>query len=346
MSFHELIPQKSHVNVYYPGAANCTGTTVCDSNTKVFTCTGCDWHFTDVPCKNGCPSQPACSGIDGNTCPQLGSNISYSFATDHDVCLRDSITSEPLVECIYDSTSFDYNDVIKYRDTFCSGNCDNSSNFNEILMPTFCFQDTTVCPVIPGSDTPLNKCPKILSNLSGAMSGNPGADCMDWAIKNPSISDTAMNQYCSLGSVKSNGSNSVCNCINRSQSAVFNYINPNLGKQVDSSCWFIPCANPQAFLVPSKLNNKNCDSTVCSQINKIISSVPTRLTKAQLQNEIGCTITATPITVAAPVNSVNPNTGLSSTDSDTSSSWWIIILIIVLLFVILMIILLFVFLGS
>jgi hypothetical protein len=324
----ERVVQTSHVNIYYPGAANCTGSTVCDANTKVSTCNDCDWHFADVTCKNGCPSQPACSGIDGNVCPQLGTNIEYHFSEDNGICLANT-DKQPLVDCTYDASTFDYTDIVAFQEEFCGGNCDTSTNFNNILMPNFCFKSTTICPDIPGTNTSWKECPIILSNLSGAPSGNAGADCMNWSSKNPAISNTTMNQFCSA-----NPSDPTCGCINRNKSEVFNYINANLSN-IDPSCWYTPCANPQAFLVPSVLTDSVECTGVCSKINSIIATIPTNLTLKQLQNEIECAITSTPVPI--PPGNTN-NTGSSSSTSSSSffssTTFWVIFGIVLFLIIV------------
>lgn len=147
MSFNENIIQTSHVNVYFPGSGNCTGNTTCNENTTVATCNGCDWQFDKVTCNQGCPSQPACSQIDGNTCPQLGENIQFQWNNSNGMC-----PVEPVVKCTYDSSTFSYQDVLKYQNDFCEdSSCSDNSNFNNIIAPTFCMKSTTVCPIIPGT---------------------------------------------------------------------------------------------------------------------------------------------------------------------------------------------------
>jgi len=337
--FIERVPQTSHVNVYYPGASECTGSSNCNGNTKVIPCQGNDWHFSDVTCKNGCPSQPACSEIDGNTCPSLGQNISYVWSGQF------NSDQQPLVDCEYTPESFSYSDVVEYREQFGV-----TDNYNQVLLPSFCFKESTVCPNIPDTTKPWSKCPRILSNLNGDSSGNAGADCTTWASKNPKIADNAMSQFCS----SSSGSN-ICSCVNRNNSAVFNYISSGLAERatfggansnlngVDPSCWFVPCANPQAFLVPSSINNSECIDT-CKIINTIISTVPTNLTLAQLQNEIECTLTATPTPVNPSSSSNNPSGSIFSTSSSSSGTTVLIIVGIILL-IIFFVILAFLFLG-
>ena len=60
---------------------------------------------------------------------------------------------------------------------------------------------------------------------------------------------------------------------------VFTYINSNLSN-VDASCWYTPCANPQAYLVPSSLNNNTCNN-VCTNISFHIFNEYTQLIKTK-----------------------------------------------------------------
>ena len=340
MSFTENVLQKSHVNVYYPGSNHCLGNTSCDSTTTVATCNGCDWNFSQIACNQGCPSQPACSEIDGNSCPNLGENIQYQWDTGS----GNTCPIDPLIKCTYDSKTFEYSDILRYQEEFCINNsvpiCSDNSNYNKIIMPEFCFKPTTICPIVPGTKSSWQNCPNILSNITGSDSNNPGATCSTWATNNKKILDSTINQYC-----KNNITDGTCKCINKNNSDVYNYINSGmkLNGNFDSSCWYTPCANPQAYLVSSTSNNVKCNMTpVCTRVNEIISTTPTNLTKSQLQAELNCTITSNPI----PIDPNNSGTSESSNIpinnvQTTSNFWWILLVIIVV--IIILIILFFIF---
>ena len=333
MSFSENIIQTSHVNVYYPGAANCGSGTSCNSTTPIATCSGCDWEFGQVSCNQGCPSQPACSAIDGNTCPALGQNIQYEWNTSNGTC-----PIEPTVECTYDASTFTYNDVVKYQEQFGK----ESFNYNNVIMPEFCFKSTTICPIVPGTSSSWQSCPNILSNIGGQSSGNAGADCSDWASNNTLTSDTEIQSYCS-----SNTSDNTCQCANRTNSAVYNYINAGMRQSgnYSPSCWYTSCANPQAYLVPSTLTGANCNSTeVCARVNNIIRTTPTNLTRDQLQAELNCDITATPSrssnSSSIPLTPLVTDNTIGSVK--TSSSWWIWIIIGIIFIIFIIILFLFI----
>jgi len=338
-TFIQKLPQKSQVNIYYPGSDHCNGNTNCNANTPVESCTGCDWQFSTVACKDDCPSQPICSEIDGNTCPQIGKNILYQWATSGEVCLMQK--GYPMVECTYDAKSFDYSDVLLYRNKFCdSGNNCNSAptdvknNYNSVIMPNFCLQDTTICPKQPGSEDTWKTCPIILSNISGSLDPSPGLDCMNWSNFDSTDYDKSIYNYCY------NNTSPVCDCINRDNSDVYNYIQRGLstiGEISDPSCWFVPCGYPKSYLIPTDLNNKNCSASVCNKINQVISNVPTDLTLSQLNESLNCTITSTPTPVV-----ITGSTDTTTT-TGTSNSFLLYFGIGVLILAIIIIILLFIF---
>ena len=345
MSFTENVRQTSHVNVYYPGADHCSGSTTCNSTTPVATCNNCDWEFSEVSCNAGCPSQPACSEIDGATCPDLGQNVQYEWNVNNGIC-----PIEPTVKCTYDSKTFNYSDIVKYQQNFCSGNnnCPGNSNYNNTIMPNFCFNETTICPIVPGTTSSWSNCPNILSNINGQSGGNPGSTCSAWASSNKVTSDISMNTHCT-----SNPDDGTCQCVNRANSSVYQYINNGMNQSGGFSpgCWYKSCANPQAFLVPSTVNNTNCNmSQVCARVNQIISSTPTSLSKQQLQAELNCNITATPIQTSnstastVPFAAVTSNNPVNSVTTTTSSWWWIIIIIIII--IIILIIIFFIYYGT
>ena len=339
MSFSENIIQTSHVNVYFPGAANCTGNTTCNANTPVATCSGCDWEFAQVTCNQGCPSQPACSTVDGNTCPNLGQNVQYQWETG----TNGTCPVEPVVRCTYDASTFNYSDVLRYQEAFCdSGSCSENDNFNTIIMPEFCFKSTTICPIVPGTQSSWESCPNILSNISGQDSDNPGATCSAWASNNTSIANSTMSSHCAA-----NPSDVTCQCVNRANSDVFNYINNGMQQSGNFSpaCWYTACANPQAFLVPSSLTGANCDITqTCARVNQIIATTPTNLTIQQLQAELNCDITATPTqTNTSSTTSTSPIVTDNTIGSVSTTSTWTWVIIIIIVVIIILIILFFLF---
>lgn len=316
--FIEIVPQKSHVNVYYPGSHKCTGITTCDKNEPVIPCKGCDWAFSTVTCNPGCPDQLACSSLDSRVCPTLGTFLEAEWATSKmGVCLNDS-ESLPLVSCTYDASTLSYEDIQKYQNHF-----DKESNYNNIIMPEFCFRKTSDgMPIILSGDT------------------DSKDECINWANKNPDIYDLKVKQYCSH--TDSEGSEE-CKCSNRAISPVYQYISRNLKSEVKSNQWFNSCMNPQSHLVPMFLNNKSVSITgVCDEINNIISTVPTNLTKRQLQEEISCVISSTPSSNNSEVNSSSSSvSSASSNDTTSSSTFWIIITIIVVIIIIILLLLVF-----
>ena len=301
--FSEILTQKNQVNVYSPGANTCKSGT-CSSSTKVPACNNCDWNYANQTCAVGCPSQRLCSGLDTTVCPSF--NGAFVGATWNTSAIG-ACPSTPQVKCQYDANLFNIQSVNDYRAQFCSNNsCTGNSNFNSILMPSFCFQDTTVCT---GN---LTECPEIMN------SGQAGALCKNWAVNNPTSFSDAAGGFCS------DPSNSMCGCVNRAANPVYNYIKPNLDVSIPDSCWFLSCTDPNFDLIPPGLSNPGCNrTTMCANINNIIKTVPTNLTREQLLAQINCDNLANTI----PIN-MDPTMA-------TSGSWfWIILIIIIVLLII------------
>lgn len=327
MSFSEIIEQTSHVGVYYPGNSTCQSN--CNSTTPVQRCNGCDWQFSTQECQSGCPSQPVCSKIDTSICPIIGDSVKSEWATTGGFC-----PSKPLVECNYNASTFSYNDIIEYKRLFCTNDkCQDNKNYNEIIAPTFCYQQTGDCPTNPSTGNKWPECPNILMPIIDKE--NSGKECQNWSTNNPSISDQTMMNYCSTRL-----SDPICNCINKDNSAVYNYINNGmqLSGNYSPACWYSPCFNSGNYLVPSNLNNVECPSQVCTRVNEIIRTIPTNLTVEELQNELSCEVTVTPIPINQN-NSITTNNNSSSSSTSDNSSIWIIIVIVLIIIIIVLIML-------
>ncbi len=302
--FSQLVAQPGQIDVYYPGANTCKPGT-CSASTPVAKCTGCDWHYTDVTCAPGCPSQPACSVLYADTCPSLGTSfISAQWAkSDTGVCLT------PQVSCTYDASKMTYDDILAYKTQFCDDSqCTNSESYSTVIMPTFCLSSSKTCT---GG---LTSCTEMLDSTDS------GSLCRSWASTYPTEADTAISEFCRLTP------DSTCSCVSRYQSDAYVYLNTNLEGKYNPGCWFTSCTNPQKQLITSDVVTKGCDkATMCADINNIVKTVPTTLSKGQIQAATICTITEDPI---APDNT----SGTSSTSSSTV--FWVIIAIIIFLFLI------------
>ena len=311
-NFSQILIQKNQVSTYSPGSNTCKAGT-CDSSTKVQTCRNCDWHYADVTCAIGCPNQPLCSELDKNTCPAFGESL---VSAEWNTGINGTCPVNPEVKCIYDSSKFTFNDIVAYKSQFCENNsCTGNSNFNSILMPEFCMQTDKVCPA------PLKTCPEILSNTTA------GEACNSWSTNNPKIFDSTIKSFCS------DSSQSVCLCVNKNSDPVFTYINKNLNPKFSPGCWYIPCTDPNVQLVPTEDITSGCNQTeMCTNINNIIRTVPTNLTKAQLSAKINCNNLADPIPL-------DPTDG-ASTGTSFMSSWifWIILIIVIIFIIVIIII--------
>jgi len=311
--FIEQIKQSSIYKPYKPGANLCIN---CNSSTPIAKCNDCDWNFEQIPCEIGCPSQPHCSRLDpnpGSNCPILGKNVIQEYAkSEYGFCLKSNNIS--LINCIYDSSTFTYNDILKYYDYFDK----NSKNYNQIIMPNFCIHG--------------------LENLYILEDSEIGELCKNWANENISVVDEYIKDYCSKNITNK------CDCINKVTDPLYRYILNGLATKHKSFLpekWYKPCLNPQEYLIPYNLtiSNKSTSNEIdnmCDTINDIIKTFPTNLTKKQLQEKINCDITITPSPTVQPTVTSNGTT-------DTSSSFWVWIVIIIIVIIIILMIIIFIF---
>jgi hypothetical protein len=310
-TFIEYVQQVNKVNTYRPGrnicnSGNCSGQ-------KVIPCDDCDWAYDTETCGLGCNDQLICSKLDTvGGCPNLGPEtlVDISWGNPDGICDNDGT-----IRCEYDASNITTFGILKYQDTFCTNvNCEGNKNFNEIIMPDFCTNETAICT------DDLIKCPNFMSRSEA------GNLCKSWASENNTISDDTINNYCI------NADTNVCGCVNRRQDPVYNYIKRGLKDQYLDSCWYNLCTDIDTNLITSDLVGDSCNmDTICTSINNIIKTTPTKLSVSQLQAGINCDITETPPLLVDDL----------LRDTPVSNNFIWIILIIVFVFIILIIILLF-----
>src|SRR5579872_4591413 len=178
--FSITVTQTSQTGVYSPGATTCKAGT-CGSSTPVAKCSGCDWHFADVICATGCPSQPLCSSLDPKTCPAFGTSfVSAAWATS-----KSGVCATPSVSCTYDASKMTLTDVESFMSQFCTdATCSTQPSWDKVIMPTFCFENSTTCT---GS---LTECPEMLDSTDA------GSLCRSWASASSKTSDQAAIDFC------------------------------------------------------------------------------------------------------------------------------------------------------
>ena len=102
-------------------------------------------------------TQVSCSKIaPTETCGEIGSNqtVEWKFNNEGE-------TESPLVECTYDATTFDLDDVIEYENRY-----GQDAGYDIVVMPNFCFQESTTCVVDPKTNNPWKTCPNILDSTT------------------------------------------------------------------------------------------------------------------------------------------------------------------------------------
>ena len=271
-------------------------------------CDNGDWAYgTRRDCGPGC-IRYECSELDPNVCNQNGEEIGDNVTAAWKLS-ENGESESPLVACTYHPSTFTLEDVNLYIEKF-----GEDEQFEEVVMPTFCFQETTNCVENPRTDQPWRKCPNMLAD------NEAGLLCRNWRSNNVELADQAQSRYC-------RGSNPTCDCYKRTDDPVYEIIDPEIS--INAGCWYYPCTQPEAYLVPSNLINSDppCPDNTCSQINNIISNTVSNLPQSVFQNALACDITANPI--PPPPASI-------------FSGWWFWIFIIFIVFLII-IILVFVF---
>jgi hypothetical protein len=308
--FSITLTQTSQVGTYSPGGTTCKAGT-CNSSTPVAKCSGCDWHYADITCATGCPSQPLCSALDPGTCPAYGTSfVSAAWAkTASGVC------ASPSVVCTYDASKMTYADITAFMAAYCTNpTCSTQPAWNTTIMPTFCYETSTTCT---GG---LTACPEMLDSTAS------GSLCRSWASANPSFANQAAIDFCRGALPVDTTSEFVCDCVDKAQDPVYDYINRYLSPAYNPGCWFKSCTNPQKELITSDVVTSGCDkSSMCAAVNNIIATIPTDLTKSQLQAAIACPITTDPI----PLTPLQP--------ASSSFFFWFIIIFIIFIFIILLI---------
>lgn len=309
--FSILLTQTSQIGTYSPGSTTCKAGT-CSSTSPVAKCSGCDWHYADVTCATGCPSQPLCSSLDSGTCPAFGTSfVSAAWAkTASGVC------ASPSVECTYDASKMTYTDITAFIADYCTNpTCSTQPVWNDVIMPTFCYESSTTCT---GG---LTTCPEMLDSTAS------GSLCRSWASANPDSANQAAIDFC-RGALSTDAVTTyVCDCVDKAQDPVYDYINKYIPSSYNPGCWYLPCTNPQKELITSDVVTAGCSkSDMCTAINNVISTIPTDLTKSQLQQSLACPITEDPI----PLTPLQP----------ASSHWflWFIIILIIFIFFILLLV--------
>lgn len=271
-------------------------------------CDNGDWAYgTRRDCGPGCV-RLECSELDFNTCNQNNQSIGENVIAEWKINESTGRSESPLVACTYDPSTFMIGDINLYIEKF-----GEDEQFNEVVMPQFCFLETTNCVDDPQTDIPWKRCPNMLAT------GESGRLCRNWRSNNVEEADRAQSRYCAR-----HGSNPTCSCYTREDDPVYNIINPRIG--INAGCWYYSCAHPEGYLVASNLINSNppCPDDICPEINNIIATTRSSLPQSVFQDSLTCDITSSPKPIVMP-------------STFGGFGWWFFIIFFVIFIVIILI---------
>lgn len=220
-----------------------------------------DWSIGGVKCCGGfCRWQSECVPLEKKVQCQIG-NSSKGKDPFIDIAW-DKIA--PNVKCTYDASYVDTVDQVNnFIDKF--GETDE-------LMTHYCGRKVTKCP---GAQT---ACSRIKSTAPGARL------CREWYAKqSPTRKDDLMKNYCA------NNRTDDCKCVNRADDPIYNKLKM---VKINDGCWYIPCANPSKYFVPSKLVNAKCPDSICDIIFEYIKDK--KIDIDYVKNKINCDFNPTP----------------------------------------------------
>lgn len=285
----QIVEQTSIVDNYNPNVGE--------------SCVNGDWEYGSEQTTGGI--QVSCTKIaPKETCGEIGRNQTAEWKINND-----GTSASPLVDCTYDVNTFTFDDVNEYKKMY-----GEDSGFNNVVMPTFCFEESNICVNNPRTNKPWEKCPNMLNSKA------EGLSCRNWRSKNIDTADDAQNEYCD-----SNAGDPTCDCYNKDQNEVYQIVSDD--NPYNAGCWYYPCANPAGYLVPSDLINGDppCpeEKVICNRINDIISNTVSNLPQSVFQDNITCDVTATPQTPPEPGSS-----------SSSGVFWFIFFIIFIIVIVI------------
>ncbi len=228
-----------------------------------------DWKVSKAKCSFPNGDSRYCSPMDAGVCPAMKSTADSAFwlnpAQPGDDSGRD-------IQCGYDLAQFDNPDSLAtFRDHAWKNRDDALRTFSRDLMPNYCGQQVTTCPVDPITGQPMSACSRFVSN------GRDGDICRKWVTDGlnnvpgfqeaNSYADNAMSGYCRKYNTPD------CSCLNRTQDPDFRAITnlSNTGAVNASqtfgkdSCWWKPCQHPDQILRSSDLYPKpnDCNIQLC-----------------------------------------------------------------------------------
>lgn len=260
-----------------------------------------------------CNAQFECTKLDTSVCPIIG-GVQPSVKWDPSVSVRDySRWKDPTylnVQCTYPtSTVKNAQDLSNFKSNFS-----NNPNLEQVIdrdvLPTFCSVPSTSC------SEGVSSCSRFHST------DEEGKICRAWDKRDHGAADVAKTTYC-----KNNPSSLECRCINRASDKIYQAIAAKSNSP--DACWFLPCKNPDTYLVPSTISLSTTCPNICQQINDFTSTDGANISIGELKQSIDCNFTQTVTDEGVKTIEVSPPTPTKS-----NTSLLIIISIAILLIII------------
>lgn len=264
--------------------------------------------------KGSCPDYKLCPII-GGIAPQ----VQWSPASQ-------STTDNPKsVACLYPLSTFtELSYVQQFINAFPGQEKDSKSDYNQLILPSFCLTPTRACPTDPITLLPMPYCSRFVTT-------DTKDPCYGYLGRvDPDDADLTMAKYCAIHNTPD------CLCINRLSNPVYQIMAVGNSFQNDK-CWWKPCqdesATPVSYLVP--FNMDDCPSEDIQQCQNIGIVIGGQSTNQTINPDLytDCKVYG------------NDDNGGGSDDGGDGSDlwskwWWLIIAAVVIIIVIVVIIIL------
>lgn len=320
---------------------------------------GCSARKAQVPCKaedavvgakacgvgplgnQACRAQLTCSKLDTSICPVIGGvtpSVQWTPGLPRGNSSQWSSASNLNVQCSYPAgTIKTVADLNTFNAAF-SGNSNRSTIVDTNIMPAFCSIPSSTCGPDPETGAARTTCSRFSSTDA------EGSLCRSWEARKPSAADTAKTNYC-----RSNPKATECRCINRATDPIYQQI--AVRSNAPDSCWYLPCKNPDSYLVPSTIQLSTTCPNICQQINDFASNEGASLDVNELRQSINCQFNTSGASTAPATVPGKPATGrptttipattVSSVPAKGKSNIWLYIIIAVVALIIIVAIVVF-----
>jgi hypothetical protein len=238
----------------------------------------------------GCPygdwriKDKLCGILDSTVCPDGGlvkaewTNQSSGEKSDFN-----------LVSCTYNAGILTTDNIKQIQSKQWENSTVVEQRLDSDILPYFCGQKVTTCPVDPDTQNPMPGCSRFVSTAAD------GDICRTWAINsrksNPGNADATMIKYCNANNTPD------CKCLNRDRDPFYQQFisgTPDSTSKLDlvgyPNCWWKACQardNLSNTLVTSDLAQP-CRVQVCAQFNTISQGQKSAINQNEFNQNISC----------------------------------------------------------